>query len=218
MSNLKENIKAKWKEIKSNISQKITAIKTDLQNKWNQIKSDAVNKVVGMKNDIVNKLVELKNKVVEKMNDIKAKFKEKLDAIKEFFSGLVLKIPKPEMPDLPHFSLRTSTKTVFGKEITYPSGIDVEWYAKAMEMPYMFTTPTVMQTPYGAYGAGEAGHEIMYGHQALMRDIETATSANNEALVEGMYVAFTAALKSANITVQIGNREFGRILREAGAL
>jgi hypothetical protein len=171
-----------------------------------------------MKNDIVNKLVELKNKVVEKMNDIKAKFKEKLDAIKEFFSGLVLKIPKPEMPDLPHFSLRTSTKTVFGKEITYPSGIDVEWYAKAMEMPYMFTTPTVMQTPYGAYGAGEAGHEIMYGHQALMRDIETATSANNEALVEGMYVAFTAALKSANITVQIGNREFGRILREAGAL
>ena len=218
MSNLKENIKAKWEEIKSNISQKITAIKTDLQNKWSQIKSDAVNKVVGMKNDIVNKLVELKNKVVEKMNDIKAKFKEKLDAIKEFFSGLVLKIPKPELPSLPHFHLETATKTILGKDITYPTGFGVEWNAKAMEMPYMFTTPTVMQTPYGAYGAGEAGHEIMYGHQALMRDIETATSANNEALVEGMYVAFTAALKSANITVQIGNREFGRILREAGAL
>ena len=35
---------------------------------------------------------------------------------------------------------------------------------------------------------------------------------------DNTYVAFTAALKSANITVQIGNREFGRILREAGAL
>ena len=85
-----------------------------------------------------------------------------------------------------------------------------------MDMPYMFTTPTVMQTPYGAIGAGEAGHEIMYGKQALMRDIANASSANNATLVNAFYRAMVAALKTADITVDISGREFKRVLREAG--
>ena len=227
VSDLKEKIQQKFEEIKQQISQKIDTVKSDMSAKWNQIKSDVVEKVTGMKNDVVNKIVEWKNKIVEKLNDIKSKFTEKfndikdkvkgvVDDIKGFFEGLKLKIPKPEMPDLPHFSLRTSTKTVFGKEITYPSGIDVDWYAKAMDMPYLFTNPTVMQTPYGTIGAGEAGHEIMYGRDNLMRDITEANAVNNASLVNGFYHAMVAALKSADITVDISGREFGRILREAG--
>lgn len=122
------------------------------------------------------------------------------------------------MPKLPHFSLRTSTRTVFGKEITYPSGIDVDWYAKAMQMPYMFTQPTIMQTPYGNIGAGEAGNELMYGHANLMRDISTAVASGNASLYDVMYSAISAALDNADMQVVIGQREFGRILREAGAL
>ena len=113
------------------------------------------------------------------------------------------------MPDLPHFKLKTSTKEIFGKEITYPSGIDVEWYAKAMGNPYLFTSPTVI-------GAGEAGAEVMYGKNNLMRDIATATAANNEQLIDGFYNAMVEALKETNLTVQIGRREFGRIVREVG--
>lgn len=41
---------------------------------------------------------------------------------------------------------------------------------------------------------------------------------NNEALIDGMYAAMSAIMQEADFKVQIGNREFGRILREAGAL
>ena len=227
VGNLKENVKAKFDEMKQNVQDKIQQIKQDMQDKWNQIKQDAVDKVVGMKNDIVNKIVELKSKVTEKLNDIKDKFKEKFDDIKDkvkgviedikgFFEGLKLKIPKPELPKLPHFSITTSTKTIMGKDITYPTGFDVDWYAKAMSTPYMFTQPTVMQTPYGMIGAGEAGNEIMYGHDNLMRDITAASSANNSVLAAAVYDAVVAGME--DVRIQIGNREFGRILREAGAI
>ena len=227
VANLKENVKSKFDEMKQNVQDKIQQIKQDMQDKWNQIKQDAVDKVVGMKNDVVNKVVELKTKITEKLNDIKDKFKEKFDDIKDkvkgviedikgFFEGLKLKIPKPELPKLPHFSITTSTKTIMGKDITYPTGFDVDWYAKAMSTPYMFTQPTVMQTPYGMIGAGEAGNEIMYGHDNLMRDITAASAANNSVLATAVYDAVVAGME--DVRIQIGNREFGRLLREAGAL
>ena len=229
VTNLKNDITRKWEEIKQQIGQKIESIRTNMSEKWNQIKTDAANKVNGLKDDVVQKLTDLKTKATEKLNDIKDKFKEKFEAIKDkvkdivdkikgFFENLTLKIPKPEMPKLPHFSLRTSTRTVFGKEITYPSGIDVDWYAKAMQMPYMFTQPTIMQTPYGNIGAGEAGNELMYGHDNLMRDISNAVASGNASLYDVMYSAISAALDNADMQVVIGQREFGRILREAGAL
>lgn len=222
---LKDDIKAKFDEIKQNVSEKISQVKQDMSDKWNQIKSDVAAKVTGMKNDIVNKLIELKNSAVEKLNDIKAKFKEKFDDIKEkvkgviddikgFFSGLTLKFPKIEMPKLPHFKL-TGDFSLNPPSVPH---LSVDWYAKAMDQPYVFTQPTVMQTPYGYIGAGEAGKEIMYGYDSLMRDITAANAANNSALERGVYNAMVAALQTGDFTIQIGNREFARILREAGAL
>ena len=81
---------------------------------------------------------------------------------------------------------------------------------RGMNTPYLFTQPTL-------FGAGEAGAEVMYGRDNLMRDIAQATSANNEALIGRMYAAFSAALQQADLTVEINEREFGRILREARA-
>jgi hypothetical protein len=196
-------------------------MKTDVTTKMTKMKSDVTAKIGEMKIDVTTKMTEMKSKISEKLTDIKSKFTEKFDEIKDkvkgfidsikgFFENLKLKIPKPELPALPHFSLRTSTKNILGKDITYPSGIDVDWYAKAMNDPYLFTRPTLI-------GAGEAGNEMMYGHDALMRDIATATSANNAALIEGMYEAMTAALDNADLKVVIGRREFGRIVNEVMA-
>lgn len=223
VGNLKENVKAKFEEMKQAVQDRIAQIKQDAQDKWNQIKQDAIDKVVGMKNDIVNKLAELKSKVIEKLNDIKSKFTEKfndikdkvkgvIDDIKGFFEGLKLKIPKPELPDLPHFKL---TGKFSLNPLEVPK-LSVDWYAKAMGNPYLFTQPTIMQTPYGNIGAGEAGAEIMYGRDNLMRDIAAAQASNNSALEQGVYNAMVAALQTGDFTIQIGNREFGRILREAG--
>mgnify|MGYP002508314073 CR=1 FL=1 len=206
VTNLKEDVSAKWNEIKQDIADKIQSIKTDLQEKWAQIKSDAIQKITDMKNDAIQKFVDLKDGI-----------KKKIEEIKGFFTNLKLKIPKPELPSLPSFSLKTASKTILGKEITYPVGFDIDWNAIAMNTPKLFTSPTVMQTPYGLLGAGEAGGEFMYGKNSLMNDIQSATAANNEALIEGMYAAFSAALQQADLTVEINEREFGRILREARA-
>ena len=64
----------------------------------------------------------------------------------------------------------------------------------------------------------KVGKEIMYGNDSLMRDITAANAANNSALERGVYNAMVAALQTGDFTIQIGNREFARILREAGAL
>ena len=206
VTNLKEDVSAKWEEMKQAIADKIQSIKTDLQEKWAQIKSDAIQKITDMKNDAIQKFVDLKDGI-----------KKKIEEIKGFFTNLKLKIPKPELPSLPSFSLKTATKTILGKDITYPTGFDIDWNAIAMNTPKLFTSPTVMQTPYGMLGAGEAGHEIMYGYNNLMRDIQNATAANNDSLLDGMYSAFVAALQQADIRVEINEREFGRIVREARA-
>lgn len=195
MSNLKEDITKKWNDIKQQIAEKIQSIKTDLQEKWSQIKSDAVQKIEDTKNDILQKFVDIKDGIKKKIEDIKG-----------FFSGLSLKFPKIEMPKLPHFSLEGE----FSLNPPSVPHLSVDWYAKAMGNPYLFTSPTIV-------GAGEAGAEVMYGRDNLMRDIATATAANNESLIDGIYVAFSTALRQADLTVEINEREFGRILREARA-
>ena len=202
VTNLKEDVSAKWNEIKQDIADKIQSIKTDLQEKWSQIKSDATQKIEDTKNDIIQKFVDIKDGIKKKIEDIKG-----------FFSNLKLKFPEIEMPKLPHFSL-TGEFSLNPPSVPH---LDIDWYAKAMNQPYFFPTPTVMQTPYGMLGAGEAGGEFMYGKNALMNDIQAAMSVNNDSMIEGMYAAFSAALQQADIRVEINEREFGRIVREARA-
>jgi Flp pilus assembly pilin Flp len=200
VTNLKEDVSAKWEEIKQNVADKIQSIKTDLQEKWAQIKSDTTQKIEDTKNDIIQKFVDIKDGIKKKIEDIKG-----------FFSNLKLKFPEIEMPKLPHFSL-TGEFSLNPPSVPH---LDIDWYAKAMNQPYYFSSPTVMQTPYGMLGAGEAGGEFMYGKNSLMNDIQNATAANNESLIDGMYAAFVAALQQADIRVEINEREFGRIVREA---
>ena len=202
VTKLKEDVSAKWEEMKQAIADKIQSIKTDLQEKWAQIKSDAIQKITDMKNDAIQKFVDIKDGIKKKIEDIKG-----------FFSNLKLKFPEIEMPKLPHFSL-TGEFSLNPPSVPH---LDIDWYAKAMNQPYYFSTPTVMQTPYGMLGAGEAGGEFMYGKNALMNDIQTAMSVNNDSMIEGMYAAFSAALQQADIRVEINEREFGRIVREARA-
>ena len=190
-----------WDEIKTAVKQftedaiaYVTKLKDELATKFEEIK-----------NKISEKLTEIKSKFTEKFDEIKAKVKGVIDDIKGFFENLKLKIPKIELPSLPKF------KIVGEFSLNPPSAphIEVEWNAKAMNNPYLFTTPTL-------FGAGEAGAEVMYGKNNLMKDIATATAANNEQLIDGFYNAMVEALKDTNLTVQIGRREFGRIVREVG--
>lgn len=75
--------------------------------------------------------------------------------------------------DLPHFSWSWNDLGI----VSIPS-ISVDWYAKAYNQPYMFSTDTVVGTGSGLKGFGDGnGSEIVYGHEALLQDIRTASGS-----------------------------------------
>ncbi|WP_420850759.1 phage tail tape measure protein [Priestia taiwanensis] len=162
-------LSGKWGEIKSATSQAWSMVKENIINPIGDAYNSVVGKIGDMYNSVVDKFNSIKNAASEKFEDaknaminpIKSAYetvKEWINKVKGFFSDLVLKIPTPEMPKLPHFSLETNTKSFFGKEITYPTGIDVEWRAKGG----IFTRPTIFGMTNGKLqGAGEAGPEAV---------------------------------------------------------
>ncbi|EGA9020359.1 phage tail protein [Listeria monocytogenes] len=162
-------IKTKWELAKAITTAAWSIVKekmiTPIVEAYNKVK----NKISDMINSIRTKFDEAKAIAKEKFNDVKKaivdpieKAKESvkniIEKIKSFFTNLKLKIPKPSMPDMPHFSLKTSSKKIFGKEISYPSGLDVEWYAKGG----ILTKPTMFgMNGSSAMVGGEAGSEAV---------------------------------------------------------
>ncbi|EOO73353.1 phage tail tape measure protein [Bacillus cereus] len=153
-------------------------IKSYTLSAWNLVKKYVIDPVTETYNQAKQKFTDLYNSAREKFDSVKGAAQEKFEAakrfiidpikdavnqvekfvdkIKGFFDNLKLKIPKPEMPKLPHFSLTTDTKTIMGKEIKYPTGFDVQWRAKGG----IFTRPTIFGMNGGRLqGAGEAGPE-----------------------------------------------------------
>ena len=192
------------------ICQWASNMKQKVANTWVSLKNNVNTTVDNMKSSVKQKFDDIKRSVQEKIESARDKVHDAIEKMKSFFN-FTWELPRIK---LPHFSIS-------GNFSLNPPSIphfSVDWYAKAMDTPYLLTSPTVMQTPYGMVGAGEAGNELMYGHDALMRDITNATAANNETLIEafinGVYNAIVAALKQADLKVVIGRREFGRIVRE----
>ena len=208
---IKENLQKTWQNIQRNISDRITAIKAKITSIFNSIKSKIVTTSSNILSSVTTTFENIKKKITEPIEKAKELVTGAIEKIKGLFPLNIGKIMKLKIPHI----------TIDGGEAPYGLGglgrkphIGVDWYAKAMQNPYLFTAPTVMQTPYGMIGAGEAGNELMYGHDALMRDIATAQAANNETLVNSVYHAMVAALDNADLKVVIGRREFGRIVRE----
>ena len=121
-----------------------------------------------------------------------------LQRIKAFFGSTRLTFPQIRMP---HFSVKWH-KMGF---MSIPT-ISVKWYRKAMDVPYLFRTPTVFGTAGGLKGAGEAGDEIMYGRKALMDDIGAAVSGQNGRLEELLtqLLAVVRQLGQMGITLDSG--------------
>ena len=154
------------------------SIKSYTLTAWNLVKQYVINPVTEAYNSTKQNFTDLYNSAKEKFDAVKNAAQEKfeaakrfimdpireavdgvkgfIDKIKGFFDNLKLKIPKPEMPKMPHFSLQTSHKNVLGKDIEYPSGIGIDWRAKGG----IFTRPTIFGMNGGnLQGAGEAGPE-----------------------------------------------------------
>lgn len=155
---------------------------------------------------IKEKAIELKDKAVEVWDNIKAKIdsvvenvkakidalRAKIDTLKQKFSDLKTKVTEtwntiksklqeaiklPHIP-LPHFKVNPPGWKI-GDLLkgTIPS-LSIDWYAKAYDNPMMFTSPTVMATPYGYKGFGDGnGAEIVLGLEKL-RELVGAQNQN----------------------------------------
>lgn len=131
-----------WKGIKSGITNVVNGIKTFINNAWNKIKSITKSVWSGLKALMTNPVKSAK----EVISGI-------VEKIKGFFRNMRLKIPKIQLPPMPHFSIHGSFSL---KPPRVPS-IGVRWYAKGA----VFKKPALFNGPTGLSGAGEAGPEAM---------------------------------------------------------
>lgn len=105
------------------------------------------------------------------------------DSVTEWFGGIIDSIKGfldfdftlPHIP-LPHFGIVPEGWKIKDLLKGIIPSLEISWYAKAYNDPYLFTSPTVV----GDRGFGDGGSaEMVYGRDNLMRDIRQATGGGN---------------------------------------
>ena len=169
--------------LREKVSGVFGSVKASASNAWNNIKNAVLTPVKAIKDGVINWFNALKDKVTSIFNNVKTAITKPVEAakdtiskivekIKGFFSKMKLSIPKISLPKMPKFALSWSTKTVFGKEIKYPSGIDVSWHKEGG----IFTSPTLL------HGVGEAGAEAVLPLDMLWKKFDDMA----DSIVSGM--------------------------------
>lgn len=191
-------VKAVWPVISSLIRTHVATIKTVITN---------ISTVISSVKRTFNSIKSAISEPIQKAKDTVEKV---INGIKGFFPISVGKIL--DNIKLPHF-------TVDGGEFPYGVGgkgsmpsFDVEWYARGG----IFDEASVI-------GVGEAGPEavVPLSGERMKPFAEAVADAEDKdysKLTGVIYGAVSAALSEADLSFKINKREFGRRLREAGAL
>ena len=200
-NSMKTKVSTTAESIKSTVSNKLTAAKNSIQNAWNTAKEktgeiwgnikDKVDENGGGIEGIVKTYAEGIDTAWTKMlgaiddatgldlssmyDTVKGTFDDIWDKVSGVASDLMGVFDfNWSLPDiqLPHFSWEWND---LGHGISLPS-ISVDWYKKAYDNPYLFTSPTIV----GGRGFGDGGGsgEIVYGRDQLMRDIAQAAGGD----------------------------------------
>lgn len=85
---------------------------------------------------------------------------------------------------LPHFNISGGEAPWgFAGQGSFPK-VDIQWYKKAMNTPYMLDSATIFGAANGKYlGGGEAGSEMIYSHDRLLNDIGAVVDSRLSKLV-----------------------------------
>ena len=175
VNGIKTTVSNVWNSIKTTVTNVVNGIKTTLTSVWNSIKTTVTSTVENIKSTISEKFESIKQKASDIFEKVKESITKPIESAKETIGGIIDKISgffsgaKFEFPHikLPHFSW---TWKDIGGIVSIPQ-ITVDWYRKAYDNPWMFTSPTVV----GGKGFGDGpGGEMVYGHDNLMRDIKEA--------------------------------------------
>ena len=167
-----------WDELKA----KAEAFWQGVKAGFEQLKNDVTNAFDRLKTNVTNTFETLKTTVTNVWENIKTAITTPIESAWHTVSGIVDKIKGmfnfqltfPHIK-LPHFNWTWSDLGL----IRIPH-INVEWYKKAYEQPYMFNNPTVV----GNRGFGDGnGAEMVYGRDNLMRDISEAMASSDQPIV-----------------------------------
>lgn len=155
-------------------------IKAKAEQLWKKV-TDAFDKI---KTNVTNAFDTLRETVATTWENIKESITRPIEDAWDFISGIVDKIRGMFDFELsfPHIKLPHFTWSWNDLGLLRIPSISVEWYKKAYEQPYMFTSPTVV----GNRGFGDGnGAEMVYGKESLMRDITQAMTSvtNNKPIV-----------------------------------
>lgn len=172
-----DEVKAKAVEIWQRIKSAFTSLKNDVTRGWNQLKTDSAAAWDNMKTNAVSTWDSIKTAVSNRADQMKNGIKAALDAAKYLVSQTV-----QNLKDLMNFSwslphLRLPHISISGGFSINPPRVphfSVSWYKKAYDNAVMFTSPTVLGTPYGAKGFGDGnGAEIVLGLNKLRELVGT---------------------------------------------
>jgi phage-related minor tail protein len=135
-----------WNGIKNTASSIWNGIKSTISNVANGIKDSVSGVFNGLKSTVSNIFNGIKNAMTSPIEAAKNTISNIIDRIKGFFSGINLRLPRIEMPPLPHFSLSGH----FSLKPPSVPHLNVDWYKKGS----VFNGPNVI-------GVGEAGPEAV---------------------------------------------------------
>lgn len=202
-NSIKNHISDAWSKVKTNTSETWTKIKATVKEHGGGIKGVINTAMEGYKSiwktgfEVINKttggkLGEALSTARSKLDDIKRAFIEKMDADKEGVRSAIEKIKgffnfEWSLPKLklPHFSMS-------GKfSIDPPSvpHISVDWYAKAMNEPYILNSPTIFgMSGNRLLGGGEAGEEAVVGTERLAQIVQAAVAGAGGDIVIPIYL------------------------------
>ena len=200
-----ETMKQAFQSFKDKVQSIIDAVKQKFEN----LKQSVVNvadkirdKFNNLKDGISDAIENVKTKIqslADKVLHIKDKISEYIENIKDFFKNLVLKIPKPSLPKLPHFEVTWTTKSFLGQEFSIPH-VGINWYDKGG----IFRNPSII-------GVGEKRPEFVGALDDLrkiVREESGGTVTINVYGAEGQDVRQLANIVMDKINTQM-RRESG---------
>lgn len=192
VQNIKDKISQTWDNIKTSVTNTVTSIKTKITDIWNNIKSTTTSIFTGIKDAITGKISDVYSAVTSKLQAIKDKFTSIFDGVKDTVSRAInfIKDLFSGEIDFPHF--RLPHFNIDGGQLPWgiggkgsPPHIEVEWYKKAMNQPFLLDTATIFgMSGNRLLGGGESGSEMIIGTNKLMQMIAQAkggeTVINNQ--------------------------------------